>query len=78
LADSLGGLKAWRREVALMPWDPFDVLWLPHEPVLSPWRLMRLERRAAGRRPWPLPIGPTSSALLSSPSQSSRPKRDRH
>jgi len=24
-----------------MPWDPFAVLWLPHEPVLPPWRLLR-------------------------------------
>ncbi len=24
-----------------MPWDPFAVLWLPHEPVLPQWRLLR-------------------------------------
>jgi hypothetical protein len=29
------------REEAVMPWDPFAVLWLPHEPVLQPWRLLR-------------------------------------
>jgi hypothetical protein len=25
-------------EAAVTPWDPFAVLWLPHEPVLPPWR----------------------------------------
>jgi hypothetical protein len=30
-----------------MPWDPFAVLWVPHEPALSGWRLLRAYVRHA-------------------------------